>query len=595
MKKSKYAILLLVSILILMVAVGCKKNKNELSDNGVIDNTTENSSKKQQTDEEKFDAFLERLALESLEKSPLTATFTIGDLEKNNLFHLASELDHLDLNQIEKDIDLAKVDLKELTTIDIKKLSRDQQLNYELAKFNLEHGIDLAQYKYIENLIQPSAGVQVNFPLALMQIEFETKNEIDAFIKRVKEMPRLVQEVVDYEKTRYDLGYSLPGYLYIEVVKQIEAMMVQPENFMMYLSFVDRIDGFEGLSDSEKDTYKNTYLEIVTNQLYPAFIALKNQALVMEKSQVSGSISQWADGKAYYEALVKYKTSDELDVQGLEEWAASELTSIALEFQRIVAEKPEILELDFENIFPTYETMDDIYKVVNEVYKSEFMDYGVTFATENIIPSYLEEHLAQGFYFPLTVDGEDYGNMFLQAKDYENLTADTAILYYHENIPGHHLYYSYISKSEEPLYRKMNEYLPYEEGWATYVQSLAFSHLGLPDGLDEFFVLNARYSNAFMVLLDIKFHYEGLSIAEVRNELRQIGYEDEDIDSVLNRMISKPGEMIHYMFGEYKMNELKTKYMEKLGDKYTPQNFHDFILSHFGLPFYLLEEEIDNL
>ncbi len=581
----KILICLLLLVLTMSMFTSCKKQEVEVEPEVIIE----------LTESEKFDVFLDRLATESLKNSPLTATFTIGDLEKQGLLELASQLDHIDLNEYDALIQTTKDERDELLAFNFEELSKGQQLNYELVKFNIDHSLAMSDFKYIENLIQPSAGVQVNFPLALMQIEFETKKEIDAFVLRVKEVPRLFDEVVVYEKERFELGYGLPGYLYDEVVEQIDAMIVEPENFMMYLSFVDRIDAFEGLSEEEKTAYKENYLDIVTNELYPASEVLNQQALAMNVSTATGSISEWSDGKEYYNALVKYKTSDELDVEGLEAWASGEIADITVEFQNILSINPDILNMDFENVFPTYDSLDEVYAIVDQVYKTEFKDYGVTFATENIIPAYLEEHLAAGFYFPITVDGEDYGNMFLQASDYDEVSEDTVILYYHENIPGHHLYYSYISKSDEPLLRKMNEYLPYEEGWASYVQNLAFSHLGLPKGLDTFFQLNMAYSNAFMVLVDIKLHYQGLSVEEVRNEMMMLGFDEEGVESTINRMISKPGEMIHYMFGEYKMSQMKETFMEIKGDTYDPKDFHDFILSHYGLPFNIVEEELESM
>ena len=576
---------LLVLVLSMSLFAGCNTQVEEPEVEEVIE----------LTDSEQFDVFLDRLAIEALEASPITATFTLGDLEANGLFDLASELDHIDLAEYAESIETTKAELIELEAFNYEELTKAQQLNYDLAKFNIDHSLAMSDFLYIDNVIQPSAGVQVNFPLALMQIEFETKDEIDAFVLRVKEVPRLFDEVVVYEQERFALGYGLPGYLYDEVVEQIDAMLVEPEDFMMYLSFVDRVDAFEGLTDEERDAYKTEYLDIVANELYPAFEVLKTQALAMNGSTASGSISEWADGKEYYNELVKYKTSDELDVEGLEAWATDQITNITLEFQKILAESPDILEMDFENVFPEYESLDEIYEIVDKVYKTEFNDYGVTFATENIIPEYLEEHLAAGFYFPVTVDGEDYGNMFLQASDYEEVTEDTVILYYHENIPGHHLYYSYISQSDQPLFRKMNEYLTYEEGWASYVQNLSFAHMGLPEGLDTFFQLNMAYSNAFLVLIDIKLHYEGLSVEEVKNEMMMLGFDEEGADSTINRMVSKPGEMIHYMFGEYKMNELKDRFIEIKGDDYEAKDFHDFILFHYGLPFNIVEAELEDM
>lgn len=540
----------------------------------------------------RFDAFLEQMAKDALESSPLTATFTLGDLEKEGLKELSSQLDHLSLDSMEEGLQRSETNLKTLESIDKEQLSESQQINYELAKFNLTHEATLGKYEYIQSLIQASSGIQVDFPLALMQIEFESKDEIDAFLLRVQEFPRLVDEVIAYEQERYSKGYALPGYIYGQVVQQIDDMLVEPENFLMVLSFTDRIDQFEGLSDTEKGHYKSSYLHIINEQIYPAMEKLRDQAASMESSEASGSISDWPDGKAYYEDLVGYMTSDELDVQGLEEWATNEINTITTQFQTLINADPQILDIDFEAAFPTYKSIEEIYAAINKVYKKDFNDYGITFATENIIPQYLEDTLPAGFYFPITVDGEDYGNMYLQQKDYDQPTADTLMLFYHENIPGHHLYYSYISKSDEPLYRKMNEYLAYEEGWATYCQNLALSNMGLDDSLAQFFELNNAYTNAFMVLMDIQLHYYGKSVDEIKQQFLSLGYDETSIDSMVDRMISKPGETIHYMYGSDKITEWRTAFEDAKGPFFDPKEFHDFVLSHYGLPFFVVEAQM---
>jgi len=544
---------------------------------------------------QRFDALLEKMAKEALMNSPLSATFTLGNLKEEGLEGLSSQLDYLALESIQEAINQANNDLKALQEIDITVLSQEQQKNYALAEFNLTLGMNRWKYLYSQNLIQASSGVQVDIPLALMQIEFEERAEIDAFILRVQELPRLFDEVIVYEQERYNKGYRLPGYIYSDVEKQITDMLVEPENFMMMLSFAERINQFEGLTEEERTNYKTIYLDIIQNQLYPAFEKLKSQAIAMESSNATGSISEWSDGKAYYEDLVKYMTSNELDVEGLEDWATEEINSITQQFQTIINENPTLLDTDFENALPSFNDMEAIRTAINEVYQREFYDYDITFASENHIPEYLEESLAAGFYFPITVDGEDYGNMYLQNKDYEKPTAETLMLYYHENIPGHHLYYSYIAKSEEPLYRKMNEYLAYEEGWATYCQNLSFESMGLSDELARFFKLNSDYSNAFMVLMDIQLHYNGMSVEEVKEQFLGMGYTQESVDSMVDRMISKPGETIHYMYGNDKINQWKRQFQDARGEDFDVKEFHDFILSHFGLPFFVVEEELDKV
>lgn len=553
------------------------------------------SSVSTSTESQKFDAFLESMAVDALKSSPLTATFTLGDLKRENLSDLASQLDHVSIASTEEHLQKSQENLKTLESFDIEQLSESQQLNYQLAKYNLNHEISMGKYDYIQSLIQASSGIQVDFPLALMQIEFESKEEIDSFLKRVQEFPRLVDEVILYEQERYTKGYALPGHIYEQVVQQIDDMLVEPENFLMTLSFNDKIDEFSDLTEAQKAEYKATYLTIIKDQIYPALEKIKIQSESMESSDASGSISEWPDGKAYYEDLVAYMTSEALDVQGLEKWATDELNSIAGQFQALINADPQVLDLDFEANLPKYQSITEIYDAIDVVYEKEFNDYGITFATENIIPDYLEDTLPAGFYFPVTVDGEDYGNMYLQQKDYNSPTADTLMLFYHENIPGHHLYYSYIAKSDEPLYRKMNEYLAYEEGWATYCQNLAFENMGLDDSFAKFLSLNNAYTNAFMVLMDIQLHYYGTPVDDIKQQFISLGYDAASVDGILDRMISKPGETIHYMYGNDKIAEWRTQFEEAKGLFFDVKEFHDFVLSHFGLPFFVVEAEMDKL
>lgn len=572
------------------------------------EDTVEDTKEEEQAEEEptepeidpdqeqaRFDAFLDEMATKALEESPLTASFTLGDLEEAGLIELAADLDRLDLDMLQDQIDEAIMKYEELLTINKDVLTDEQKVNYEMAKFNLSFAEGQGNFMYMDHLIQPSSGVQVNFPLALMQIEFESRAELDAFVERVKKVPRLFDEVIVYEQARFDMGYGLPGSHYEDVIEQIDAMVGEPEEFMMYLSFVDRVDNFEGLTDEERAAYKDDYLAVIADGILPAMVRLKEQAMAMVSSTNSGSISEVDYGKAYYESVVKYKTANELDVPGLEAWTGEQMAAVIGRFQNLLTRNPDILEVDLMAMLPEFGSMEEIYALVDQAYTENFLDYGVESASENVIPPYLEEHLAAGFYFPLTIDGEDYGNMFLRKEDYETQTIDTAVLMYHENIPGHHLYYSYVAGSDQPIYRKMNEFLTYEEGWATYIQNLSFDYMEMDPDIVEFLELNSAYSNAFMVLLDIQFHYHGMTQAQAKEQLLGLGYDEETADSVLTRMISKPGEMIHYMYGEFKMQELKAMYEEAAGDSYSSKDFHNFILMHYGLPFYVVEEELGKL
>ncbi len=414
---------------------------------------------------ERFDADIERLAIEVLENSPLHASFVLGDLKRHGLMHLAAELDHVGAKQSEKDLRMAEKQLTRLHETDYMLLDEMQKDIYRMAEFNLRYSIALNSHPYAFNLISPSSGIQISIPLTLMQIEFESVEEIDAFVARVKELPRLLDEVIAYEQERFALGYGMPGRMYEEAAVQIDAMLGPVDEFMMYRSFSDKVDAYEGLENAIKEEYKENYYSIVENDLYPAFERVKDQAVAMQESELSGSVSEWPNGKEYYETLIGYKTSEELmEIDELRAWSDESRKKYDGLFWEIFEENPDLFDLDFETLFDEYDTIEEVYETVDKAYESQFKDYGVDLASENIIPDYLEDYLALGFYFPVTVDGEDYGNMFLQKDEYESITLDTLLLYFHENIPGHHLYFSYIASSDDPLLRKMNEYRSLKKG-----------------------------------------------------------------------------------------------------------------------------------
>lgn len=549
---------------------------------------------KKMTEEQKFDQVVEDFAINRLKESPITASFTIGDLSTYGLEEVASQLDHFELIDAKKEAEKIDHFLERLNDLDQDELKEEQRKDLELFEFQLEYEKIFNEFTYITNAITPSGGVQVEFPIVLMQIEFDQEEDIKDYIDRVKELPRLFDEIILYEQERSEEGYTLPAYLHQKSIEQMQGMLTSPEEFLMYQGFVDRIDKVDYLDEAKKESYKEEFLTVVETDLIPMFEELIEETNVLkESSTASGSISEWKDGKEYYEALVKYNTSNELDVEGLRAWATEQYNLIIAAFQQLMAKDPKILEVDFSNLLPTDLTLEEIYAQSEDVLKAKFNSYALESAHENVIPVYLEDYLAAAFYLPITIDGEDYGNMFFRQSDLESPTVDTLVTMFHENIPGHHLYYSYVKDSDESVLRKMTEYLPYEEGYAQYVQDMAYEYMGLEENVIEFLRLNSQLINAYMVQLDIALHYDGKSAVEIKNELMNFGYDEAGAQETLDRMICKPGEIIHYMYGAFKMNEIKKMYQEAQGSEYDEKEFHEFILSNYGMPFYILEEEME--
>jgi uncharacterized protein (DUF885 family) len=580
---------------------GCQKLSNDdsreyVSDSSILLEIPTITQEEIDLQRNSFDTYTEALVSTLLISSPVDATFSFGNLEPFGLEYLLYELDDFNEASISEDLNQSRTILSTLNDFNYDLLSDEQQKTYDVLYFHNSLIIEAEDYIYYYNELQPTSGAQINIPLALMQIEFETPTEIDAYLTRLSSLPRLFEQIIDYEKKRATLGLIMPEYLYDLVIEQINGMLVSPSEFMMYLSFCDKLDALEAIGEEDKTAYKERCLAIITHDLYPAYTNMITELTLLKKSSVtSAGISQLPDGQSYYEYLIKSETSYEMSAEELKNWAYTQLTKSISDIQVIISNYDDFSKI--ENLalyYPEFSSLDEIYAIMDQCLEEQFYDYQIPRATEAIIPSYLEDYLAAGFYFPISIDGEDYGTMYLGESTYENIDASTLDLYFHENIPGHHMYFSYFYNSDVPLIRKLYSWLPYEEGWAQYIQNLTVEYYGLDNQLENLLKANNEIGYYYMLILDIGLNYDGLSREDAISTLVSLGYYEASAESCVNRMIANPGEVIHYIYGYYKINSYLALCKEALMDDFDIKSFHQMILENADLPFFVMDDVVND-
>lgn len=564
----KISSLLLLTLLIALSVSGC--NKNTVED---------------------FDTYTNKLAKQFIEESPLNASFMYSDLEKAGLADLLTKLDDMSLEEMEKVTSEAKDVLKYLESVNRATLTKEQKQTYDMLVFQNQGTVDGEKYMYYDNAFQPASGAQINIPIALMQIELESEKEVQAYIERCKQLPRLFDQFVMYERERLKNQIVLPESLYDAVLEEINGILVEPEEFMMYKSFGDRVDALDSLNDLKRTEYKAEFLEVIKGDIYPAFESIK-AALedIKVQSKNTKGISEWKDSKAYYDYLVKYGTSYDMDAEDLRSWAEEQMNEASIKIQTYTAAHPEIVTNDdLMALLPEVNTEAQLVEIEDQFVSEAFLDYGVKRASQNTIPSYLEDHLPPAFYFPITLDGEDYGNMYMSEEAFSNVTIATLETDMHENIPGHHMYFSVLYGSDLPLIRKVYDFNAYVEGWAQYIQGSVYQYSARDEETADFWKNLLMMNYAYSVIMDIQVNYDGISKADAIDMYLQLGYDDETAESAYNRMIANPGELIDYYFGSYVIEGYLEDCKEGLGEKFDIKQFHDLILKHGGLPFSVMD------
>lgn len=541
-----------------------------------------------------FDTFVQQVAVDSIASSPLNATFTYGDLDSLGLGDLLYHLDDVSYEAMLEGLKNTEAEAATLASFDKSLLREDQQVLYDMLDFYITLSLDSSDYYYYYTEFQPSSGVQVYLPISLMQIELEKESEVEAYLSRLSEVPRFYDQVIDYTMTQADMGLLLPADMYEDVITQIGEMVAEPETFMLYESFVDRVDAL-ALDQEKSDAYKAQCLAIVGDEIFPAYdriVAALEE--IKTYANTDTGISQWDNGEAYYELLLREKTSYDMSIDEYKALITDQSIKYSMKIQTMLKAHPELMEMTFDEILPTYDSLDDVYAIQQACLDAEFYDYGIENASENTIPAYLEDYIAAGFYFPLTVDGEDYGNMYLGADSYNNVDSSTLELYFHENMPGHHMYYDYLYGSDATLFQKVVNNTAYSEGWATYVQEKVYEYIGFEDYLQEFMFYVGQISSYNMAMMDIYIHVDGYTYDESVNILVSIGYPEDIAGETVNRLFGNPGENIHYTYGNYKVHEYKDQLEDALGDAFDIRDFHDLLLSNANIPFFIMDGIVED-
>ena len=121
------------------------------------------------------------------------------------------------------------------------------------------------------------------------------------------------------------------------------------------------------------------------------------------------------------------------------------------------------------------------------------------------------------------------------------------------------------------------------EGWGLYSEYLG-KELGL---YEDVYDLLGFYSFALLraarLVVDTGLHHFGWTRDQAIGYLRNnTMFSDAAVESNIDRYIVWPGQAVTYLVGQREILDLRRKEKERLGDKFSLQQFHKRLLSCFG-------------
>lgn len=525
-----------------------------------------------------------------------------GDLSRNGEWPDMS----LDAKQSERD--LWQQQREQLLAIDKPLLSSANQLNLDLAIYDLEDR--MAEYD-IGGFLLPLTmrdGPQTAYDV-IEYLEFSSEQHYRDWISRLNALPNYLDQHIELMREGINRGVVQPRVVMDRVSTQLAALQVtDPTQSAFYKPFEEMdID----IGDDVKADLRAAAQDAITNQTLPAyaeFATFFNQEyLVASREEVGVGSTEW--GRSYYEFLVRQFTTTNKTPEEIHQIGLSEVERIRTEMESIrqqvgfdgdLAEFFVHLRTDPQFFYDTPEELFEAYLATSKRLDPELVHlfgrlprtpYGV-----RAIPDAIAPDTTIAYYMPPADDGSRAGYYYVNLYKPETRPIwGIEVLSVHEAVPGHHLQISLaMERAELPAFRRSMGVGAYVEGWGLYSERLGYDMGLYQDPYSRFGQLAYDMWRSVRLVVDTGMHYMGWTREEAIEYFKSNSPKSElDIVNEIDRYIGWPGQALGYKIGQLKILELRASAESQLGDEFDIREFHDQLLSTGAVPLSVMEAEMN--
>ena len=513
-----------------------------------------------------------------------------------------------------------KASLGQLRAIDRAALSPKAQLNRDVVVYMYEQITKgAAKYPYGESAdyyvpyaISQLSGPYSNIPDFLdSQHVIETKADADAYVSRLREFARVLDESTRFQQEDVRYGAYAPDFCLDLAIGQLKSLRDQPAAKTVLVESVVRRTAEKKIEGD----WGATAEQIVTGDIFPALdrqIALLSG---LRKAAVhDAGVWRLPKGDEYYaDALMNATTTtmtpEEVHGVGLEQVAdiTAQIDAILKKqgmTKGTVGERLTALNHDPKQLYPnTDKGRAELIGYINSVIKMIDAKLPQAFATlpkakleVKRVPPFIQDGAPNGYYNAAALDGSRSAIYYINLKD----TADwprygLPTLTFHEGTPGHHLQISLAQEAKDvPMLRKDAPFGAYVEGWALYAEQLA-DEMGLyaKDALGRAGFLQSFLFRAVRLVTDTGIHYKRWSREKATDYMVEAtGFARPRTQREVDRYCVWPGQACSYKVGHMSWVKAREKAKAIQGAKFDLRQFHQILLDG-ALPLTILEALVE--
>ncbi|HEY3570648.1 MAG TPA: DUF885 domain-containing protein [Thermoanaerobaculia bacterium] len=503
---------------------------------------------------------------------------------------------------------IARDERAALGSIDRARLTPSEQVDYDLALWRIDQGIEGERFHAEYMLVHQLKGIQQDLPALLESMPTRSVQDYENRLSRLRQVPRVVDQTLALLAQGLKAGITPPRVTLRDVPAQFESLFTKDPAKSPVLESFQQIP--DAIPAADRERLRREAAQIFQSQVEPALRKLHDYLVqtYIPGARQTTAMSDLPDGRAWYAYEVRNATTTDLTPEQIHELGLSEVKRIRKEMDELIAstgfqgsfeefckflrtdprffwDKPEDMLRGYRDI--TKRIDPELIKLFGKLPR---LPYGVTEIPASAAKSQTTGYYANGSLAagrPGWFNVNTYGLKTRPKWEMEALAS-------HEAVPGHHIMYALIEElGELPDWRKWDVYPAMSEGWALYAESLGYE-IGLyKDPYSRFGQLTYEMWRALRLVVDTGLHVKGWTRQQAIEYCKaNSARTDHDIEVEIDRYIVWPGGAVCYKIGELKIKELRAYAQKELGPRFDIRAFHDQLLAHGQLPLALLEKNI---
>ena len=546
--------------------------------------------------EEQFQEMIHNLFYDTVTSSGLTMHSMLTDPEAYGITEYPETLGDYSIQALQDNYAELRDDYEKLLSIDRSALSPELQTDYDILLEYMETEQEGEKFLLYDHPFSAISGVQVELPIVLAEYSFRTPEDAEHYLALLSSIDEYYEQLLEYVQAQKEAGIFLSDQTISDVLDSCQSYLDAPETGMMAETFLSRLDSLTELSQEDREALISRNEEILKNDFTAAYVTLTEGLEDMKGHAESPSgASSLPNGTEYYEYLLKSSTyTSYRNPKALKDAIAGRMLDELDHAQELMSQDPELIHDLYQFDFSIQDPEDALTDLQTKLL-TDFPEVPAYAYEVRTLPEALEPYTSPAFYLSPPIDTQNANFIYINQSSVAARN-DIYTVMAHEGYPGHLYQCNYFNTVNHSLLRSLMSFSCYVEGWATYVQYLAYQWDDqIRPELAELLAINESAYLALYALVDYQVNYEGMTVEELGEFLHELFRisNPEAADSLYQIVCEDPANYMKYYVGYLEISEMREKAEEVLGNDFDAKAFHTFLLDFGPAPFSLIWEHFD--